>query len=74
MARMYELWDADTRNLIACSADRADMLAYVREIVGESGPGATNGLCLMWSDADDPEAGEAIATEAELRTLALNQP
>ena len=64
MARLYELWDGETGNLIGAYASEQDALAAVHDTVHRYGPAAATALALAVED----ERGEGglLASGADL--------
>jgi hypothetical protein len=69
MARVFELWDGASRNLIGAYESEADALAFVRAYVAEHGPGYPSSWALLWDDDAADEAGQ-IAEGATLLSRA----
>ncbi len=58
----FELWDADSGNLVGCFADLPEAIAFLKEGVAEHGADVLAGYFLI-GDAED---AEPIADEALL--------
>ena len=63
--RYYELWDADSGNLVGAFAALAEAVEFLSHAVGEYGPDVLAGYILI-GDADD---AEPIADDALLRLV-----
>lgn len=74
MARLYTVWDADTRNMLTSARDYADALCYVRDVVREHGAAVADRWGLLWEDDEDEETGGLIAEGKKLADLALHTP
>lgn len=74
MAKLYTLWDADTRNILTSARDYADVLRYVRDVVEEYGEAAADHWGMIWEDEDDEDAGGLVAEGSKLAWLALTVP
>ena len=58
MARLFELWDGASRNLIGAYESEADALAFVHAYVTEHGPAYPSSWVLLWDDDAADEAGQ----------------
>lgn len=68
MKTMYELWDAQSRNLIATYRSEADALSAVRTFIEDDGEESIEGVALVRHDPDG--SGNVIAADAALARLA----
>jgi hypothetical protein len=64
MATTYELWDLDTRNLLAVFDSEAAALASIREDLRAHGRAAVENPLLGWAEEDG--GGGEIAAGADL--------
>jgi len=69
MAKRYELWNGESRNLIWTYATEGDALVQVREFIREGGIEAVEGLALVRVEAD--ESGGIMVSDAELAARAM---
>ncbi len=69
MARRYELWDGESRNLIWTYPTEDDALAQVGGFIREGGIEAVQGLALVRVEAD--ERGDTVARDAALAAYAM---
>ena len=63
----FELWDLQSRNLLADFDTEADALAGVRDLLAINAPDMADELILIWREDD---RGGTIAERAELATRA----
>ncbi len=71
MKTMYELWDAQSRNLIATYRAEADALVAVRAFIADDGEESIGGVFLV---RHEPDGGDdVIAADAALARLALER-
>jgi hypothetical protein len=68
MTMIYELWDTESRNLVAEFDSRDDAISAVRQTLNAQGRSAIETLLLGTEDGDG--GGEVIARGAELIALA----
>ena len=69
MPRHFELWDTDTRNLMATFTTEAEALTVVRNAICADGPAAVSTWALGWEDSRG--RGKQIAAGADLADRAL---
>jgi len=63
----YELWDLNSRNMVADFDTEAEALAAVHELLAINSPDMADGLVLVWREAD---RGAPVAEGAELAARA----
>ncbi len=68
--KYYDLWNAETGNLIASCRTQGEALGLVRETITLNDREAVGCWALIWGDDEDDEAGEMIADGAGLADLA----
>ncbi len=66
----FEIYDTETRNLLADTQTLAEALAIVRATVGKHGSNAVATWMLVEDDTTDSESGRPIATGDALARLA----
>lgn len=73
MATYYELWDAETRNLVATFETIEQAQGYLRGMLDEFGEAAVEHLGLLVEDDDDDSVGKLLAEGSALTRFAQRE-
>ena len=69
--KYYDVWNAETGNLVASYRSEAEALELVRATIHAYGIDSVSGWSLLWGDDMDDDAGGLIAEGAALADFAV---